>query len=156
MKSTTHPTQPARELHAPGQEFDMRFTSTPRGARLARRLVSHRLHEWGHPYNTTTNDTVTLIAAELAANAVRHGHVPGRDFHLRLTIDADADATTIRIEVTDTRTERVPVLSSPAPDAEAGRGLLLVAALATHWGTTPRVSAPGKSVWAEISTPPDR
>ncbi|WP_443066589.1 ATP-binding protein [Streptomyces sp. NBC_01260] len=134
----------------------MRFTSTPRGARLARRLVSHRLHEWGHPYNTTTNDTVTLIAAELAANAVRHGHVPGRDFHLRLTIDADADATTIRIEVTDTRTERIPALATPAPDAEAGRGLLLVATLATLWGTTSRVAAPGKTVWAEISTPSDR
>lgn len=136
----------------------MRFTSTPRGARLARRLVSHRLHEWGHPYNTTTNDTVTLIAAELTANAVRHGHVPGRDFHVRLTIDsdADADATTIRIEVTDTRTERIPALASPTPDAEAGRGMLLVAALATQWGTAPRIAAPGKTVWAEISTPPDR
>ncbi|MEV7048012.1 ATP-binding protein [Streptomyces anulatus] len=156
MKSTTHPTQPAHELRSPGQEFDMRFTSTPRGARLARRLVSHRLHEWGHPYNTTTNDTVTLVAAELAANAVRHGHVPGRDFHLRLTIDADADATPIRIEVTDTRTERIPVLASPAPDAEAGRGLLLVAALATRWGTTPRTATPGKTVWAEISSPPVR
>ncbi|WP_326768332.1 ATP-binding protein [Streptomyces sp. NBC_01591] len=154
MKSTTHPTQPTHEPNAPAQEFDMRFTSTPRGARLARRLVSHRLHEWGHPYNTTANDTVTLLAAELTANAVRHGHVPGRDFHVRLTVDADA--TTIRIEVTDTRTERIPVLASPTPDAEAGRGLLLVAALATHWGTTPRVAAPGKTVWAEISTPPDR
>ncbi|WSN61910.1 ATP-binding protein [Streptomyces sp. NBC_01362] len=136
----------------------MRFTSTPRGARLARRLVSHRLHEWGHPYNTTTNDTVTLLAAELTANAVCHGHVPGRDFRLRLTIgtDANVDATTIRIEVTDTRTERMPTLTAPAPDAEAGRGLLLVAALATHWGTTPRTAAPGKTVWAEISTPPNR
>ncbi|WP_371801137.1 ATP-binding protein [Streptomyces sp. NBC_01005] len=158
MKSTTHPTQPAHEPRSPGQEFDMRFTSTPRGARLARRLVSHRLHEWGHPYNTSINDTVTLIAAELAANAVRHGHVPGRDFHLRLTIgaEADTDSTSIRIEVTDTRTERMPTLTTPAPDAEAGRGLLLVAALATRWGTTPRTAAPGKTVWADISTPPVR
>ncbi|MFJ8881992.1 ATP-binding protein [Streptomyces sp. NPDC102402] len=132
----------------------MRFTSTARGARLARRLVSHRLHEWGHPYDTSTNDTVTLITAEFAANAVRHGHVPGRDFHLRLTIDTGADvnagSTTIRIEVTDTRTERMPTPTSPAPDAEAGRGLLLVAALATRWGITPRTAAPGKTVWGEV------
>lgn len=126
----------------------MRFTSTPRGARLARRLVSHRLHDWGYPYNTTVNDTVTLIAAELTANAVRHGHVPGRDFHLRLTSDAAA----LRIEVTDTRTELTPIPTTPAPDAEAGRGLLLVAALATHWGTTPRTGAPGKTVWARLDT----
>ncbi|MFB7426058.1 ATP-binding protein [Streptomyces hydrogenans] len=165
MESTTHPTQPAHEAEAPAREFDMCFTSTPRGARLARRLVSHRLHKWGHPYNTTANDTVTLLAAELTANAVRHGHVPGRDFHLRLTVDASADAgtgtgtgrpTRIRIEVTDTRTERLPALTAPTPDAEAGRGLHLVAALATRWGTTPRIAAPGKTVWAEINARPDR
>ncbi|MFB7371191.1 ATP-binding protein [Streptomyces sp. NPDC056222] len=158
MESTTHPTQSAREFKAPAREFDMRFTSTPRGARLARRLVSHRLHEWGHPYSTTTNDTVTLLAAELTANAVRHGHVPGRDFRLRLTVGADPDtsSTSIRIEVTDTRTERTPALAAPTPDAEAGRGLLLVAALATRWGITPRIAAPGKTVWAEISVHPDR
>ncbi len=39
----------------------MRFTSTPRGARLARRLVSHRLNDWGHPYTTPVNETLTLI-----------------------------------------------------------------------------------------------
>ncbi|MFF2137323.1 ATP-binding protein [Streptomyces sp. NPDC058193] len=150
MKSTTHPTQPGRETNSAAQEFDMRFTSTPRGARLARHLVSHRLHEWGHSYNTTTNDTVTLLTAELTANAVRHGHVPGRDFHLHLAINAHVGSTTIRIEVTDTRTERMPTLAAPAPEAEAGRGLLLVAALATRWGTTPRTSAPGKTVWGEV------
>lgn len=34
--------------HAGIGEFAMRFTSTPRGARLARRPVSHRLDEWGY------------------------------------------------------------------------------------------------------------
>ncbi|OIJ91117.1 hypothetical protein BIV25_30475 [Streptomyces sp. MUSC 14] len=120
----------------------MRFTSTPRGARLARRLVSHRLDEWGHPYAGPANETLTLIAAELVANAVRHGHVPGRDFHLRLT----GAGTTLRLEVSDTRTERLPELR--APQGEGGRGLLLVEALADKWGVTPR--QPGKSVWAEV------
>ncbi|MBT2528847.1 ATP-binding protein [Streptomyces sp. ISL-99] len=124
----------------------MRFTSTPRGARLARRLVSHRLHEWGHPYGVDTNDTLTLITAELTSNAVRHGHVPGRDFHLRLT----QTAATLRIEVTDTRTEKQPLLAHTPADATSGRGLLLVAALATHWGVTRRTAAPGKTVWAEL------
>ncbi|MEU3821968.1 ATP-binding protein [Streptomyces sp. NPDC030392] len=129
-------------------EFAMRFTSSPRGARLARRLVSHRLDSWGHPYTSTANETMTLIAAELTGNAVRHGHVPGRDFHLRLTDSAD----TLRVEVTDTRTERVPLLSSQEPpgDAESGRGLLIVARLASRWAVAPRVGAPGKTVWAEV------
>ncbi|MCX5245602.1 ATP-binding protein [Streptomyces sp. NBC_00201] len=133
---------------APEREFTMRFTSTPRGARLARRLVSHRLNDWGHPYTTPVNETLTLIAAELTANAVRHGHVPGRDFHLQLTL---AEGT-FRIEVTDTRAEKQPPSTPPTPDtaSESGRGLLLVAALADDWGVTARLAAPGKTVWAEL------
>ncbi|MFH9734800.1 ATP-binding protein [Streptomyces sp. NPDC017260] len=127
----------------------MRFTSTPRGARLARRLVSHRLDAWGHPYASHLNETVTLIAAELTTNAVRHGHVPGRDFHLRLT---EAEGT-VRIEVTDTRTERRPVPGTPDPEGESGRGLLLVDAMAGDWGVTARPTGPGKTVWAECAVP---
>ncbi|MET7715582.1 ATP-binding protein [Streptomyces sp. NPDC005407] len=126
----------------------MQFTSTPRGARLARRLVSHRLDDWGYPYDSAPNETVTLIAAELTANAV---HVPGRDFHLRLTTTA---AATLRLEVADTRTERCPTpaaFETPPPlDEESGRGLYLVARLADRWGVTPRAGAPGKLVWAEL------
>ncbi|MEU7566557.1 ATP-binding protein [Streptomyces fradiae] len=131
------------------RDFAMRFTSTPRGARLARRLTSHRLHEWGHPYDGSVNESMTLITAELAANAVRHGHVPGRDFALRLL----ATATFVRVEVTDTRTERRPSPDDPRRpdrDEESGRGLYLVAELADRWGVVPRTGAPGKSVWAEL------
>ncbi|CAL9435282.1 ATP-binding protein [Streptomyces sp. enrichment culture] len=123
-------------------EFSMRFTSTPRGARLARRLVSQRLDEWGHPYDGPANETLTLIAAELASNAVRHGHVAGRDFQLRLTASGDA----LRLEVSDTRSERLPEVREPS--GETGRGLVLVGALADKWGVAPR--QPGKTVWAEV------
>ncbi|MGW2641560.1 ATP-binding protein [Streptomyces sp. NPDC001348] len=136
---------------APAREFAMRFTSTPRGARLARRLVSHRLNDWGHPYTTPANETLTLITAELTANAVRHGHVPGRDFHVQLTLAED----TFRIEVTDTRAEQQPSPTSQTSDplSESGLGLHLVAALADDWGVTPRPTAPGKTVWAELRVP---
>ncbi|WP_217142538.1 ATP-binding protein [Streptomyces sp. AC627_RSS907] len=135
--------------------FEMRFTSTPRGARLARRLAAQRLDVWGVPYGTDAHDAIVLIVAELTANAVLHGHVPGRDFHLRLHMTADARAATARVEVTDTRGERVPprpeaVAAGQAPDVnETGRGLLLVATLATRWGWHPRSDGPGKTVWAE-------
>ncbi|WP_319237642.1 ATP-binding protein [Streptomyces sp. MB09-02B] len=130
----------------------MRFTSTPRGARLARRLVSHRLHDWGHPYTTPVNETLTLITAELTANAVRHGHVPGRDFLLQLTL---AEGT-FRIDVTDTRAEKRPPATPPVTDSlsESGRGLLLVAALADDWGVSPRRAAPGKTVWGVLHVRP--
>lgn len=129
----------------------MRFTSTRRGARLARRLCGVRLDAWGIPYDCDAHDALTLIAAELCANAVRHGTVPGRDFHLRLT----ARDRVVRLEVTDTRGERIPVLAphgTPA-DRTDGRGLLLVAELADLWGWFPRADGPGKTVWAQLAVP---
>lgn len=126
----------------------MQFTSTPRGARLARRLVARRLDAWGYPYGSEANDTLTLIAGELTANAVRHGHVPGRDFRLSLTTTPG----TLRVEVTDTRGELRPACRVTGPDAESGRGLLLVSQLAERWAvTTAGPSHPGKTVWAEVS-----
>jgi anti-sigma regulatory factor (Ser/Thr protein kinase) len=132
-------------------EFGMRFTSTPRGARLARRLVARRLDAWGHPYGSSTHDDVTLIAAELAANAVRHGRGPGGEFALRLA----AAPTGFRVEVTDARGERLPNSGESASlDAESGRGLWLVSQLADRWGVEPVPpdrSGAGKTVWAEVA-----
>ncbi|MGV4928754.1 ATP-binding protein (plasmid) [Streptomyces sp. BHT-5-2] len=145
-------------------EFAMRFTSTRRGARLARRLASHRLDEWGYPYETEINESVSAVVGELAANAVRHGHVPGRDFALRLTVSvaaAETRALRFRVEVSDTRSERLPMVAlgggaGAAVDGggglvESGRGLLIVACIADSWGVVPRQSGPGKTVWAEYA-----
>ncbi|WP_447040736.1 ATP-binding protein [Streptomyces sp. DSM 118878] len=137
--------------------FTQCFSSTPRGARLARRLVAHRLDTWGHPYAGVVNETVALITAELAANAARHGRtVTVRDFRVHLTEAVDG---TVRVEVTDTRGERLPVIAGVVdPEAESGRGLLLVEALACRWGVMPRPDGPpGKTVWAElkVSVPSD-
>ncbi len=131
----------------------MSFTSTPRGARLARRLASHRLDAWGHPYESDLNTTVTLIVGELAANAVTHGRVPGRDFRLFLSVDPAEGLA--RVEVTDTRDDRMPPgppSALPEPDADSGRGLCLVAALASRWAVAPRTDGgPGKTVYAEVA-----
>ncbi|MFD9319131.1 ATP-binding protein [Streptomyces sp. NPDC060053] len=153
----TQPARPTDYLITPHPAFDrtfeMRFTSTPRGARLARRLAAHRLDAWGIPYDTYAHDAVVLVLAELTANAVRHGHVPGRDFQLRLRVIAQA--RTVRVEVTDTRAEQVPprpdALRLPDADDSGGRGLLLVAGLAARWDWHPRPDGPGKTVWAECA-----
>lgn len=126
--------------------FAQRFSATRRGARLARRLAVHQLDQWGHPYGTPTSETVALIVAELAANAVLHGRVSGRDFELRLH---HRDGT-VRIELSDTHPAH-PKLPAQDPTAEGGRGLLLIEAVATRWGTSPR-TGPGKTVWAECTT----
>lgn len=56
--------------------FSMRLSSTRRGARLARRMAEHLLDAWGVPYDSEPHDTLTLVVAELCANAVQHGRVP--------------------------------------------------------------------------------
>ncbi|MEV5876062.1 ATP-binding protein [Streptomyces sp. NPDC052101] len=129
-----------------------RLSSTPRGARLARRLVLTQLDAWGIPHGTDTAYSVAAIVAELAANAVTHGRVPGRDFELRLV----RLAASIRVEVSDTRAERRPPgpedVTEPAPLADAGRGLVLVDALADRWEVVDR-DPPGKTVRAEVDMP---
>ncbi|MFE4966914.1 ATP-binding protein [Streptomyces sp. NPDC056660] len=124
--------------------MSLRLSSTPRGARLARLLAAEQLRAWGLPL-----DPARQIVAELAANAATHGRVPGRDFGLTLYVVGD----TLRIEVTDTRGDRTPHTRPPSPDAESGRGLVLVEALADKWGVAPGLS-PRKTVWAEISVSP--
>lgn len=129
--------------------FTQRFSSTPLGARLARHLAAHQLHAWGHPHGSDVSGTVELLVAELAANAVTHGRVPGRDFELRLS----RTPRTLRIEVSDTRGERRPpardAVPQPPPLADGGRGLLLVEALADRWAVLDRVPV-GKTVRVEL------
>ncbi|WP_405880449.1 ATP-binding protein [Streptomyces sp. NBC_01384] len=129
--------------------FAMQFTSSPRGARLARQLTVRRMAEWGYPPSSDPSGKVSLLVAELAANAVRHGHVPGRDFHLRIALDVPTRL--IRIEVADAsaRQPRFGSETVAGPEDESGRGLLLVAVLAVRWGTAPRTPV-GKTVWAEV------
>ncbi|MEU5957343.1 ATP-binding protein [Streptomyces sp. NPDC047525] len=131
------------------RRFAQRLSPTRRGARLARRLVAHQLDLWGIPHGSDLSDAAAHVTAELAANAVTHGHVPGRDFELRV---AYAESTrTLRIEVSDARGDRAPELRSVGPEAEAGRGLRLVEATAAAWGVTERRI--GKTVWAELRAP---
>ena len=133
-----------QETATPIRNFSAQLSSSPRGARLARLLATEQLRTWGLPL-----DPAGHIVAELAANAATHGRVPGRDFRLALYVVGD----TLRIEVTDTRGDRVPHAQLPALDAESGRGLVLVDALADKWGVAPGLP-PRKTVWAEVGLPP--
>ncbi|WP_458244490.1 ATP-binding protein [Streptomyces sp. MAI_2237] len=128
------------ESPTPIRNFSVQLSPTPRGARLARLLATEQLRAWELPSHPAEH-----IVAELAANAVTHGRVPGRDFRLTLYVVAD----TLRIEVTDTCGDRMPCAELPGRDAESGRGLVLVEALADKWGVAPGLS-PRKTVWAEI------
>lgn len=142
---------PAIHTQPPGavRVFVQRFSATRRGARLARLLSALQLVEWGLARGTDDHDAVVIVIAELASNAVLHGQVPGRDFALLLARDDERGL--VRIEVSDTHPAR-PAYAVPAADEDHGRGLVLVDALATHWGVRDRVG-PGKTVWAECALP---
>lgn len=140
----------------PSRTFTVLLSPTRRGARLARLLTAAYLGEWGLP-----SESAAQIVAELAANAMVHGRVPGRDCRLDLTVH-DGGAL-LRIEVSDARGECLPpgpadmaVLAGtavPDGDCEFGRGLLIVGALADRWGVSPG-PFPRKTVWAELDLVP--
>ncbi|WP_329457641.1 ATP-binding protein [Streptomyces sp. NBC_01497] len=129
--------------------FAQLLSSTRRGARLARLLTVTELHSWGVLPDLA--ECAELVVGELAANAVLHGRVNGRDFRLALALDPAAGRLTI--ELTDACGEHHPHLPPAAAETGAlrtgGRGLLLVDALADHWETVPHPPS-GKTVRAVL------
>ncbi|MFE1995247.1 ATP-binding protein [Streptomyces parvulus] len=124
------------------------FPTTRHGAHAARhaaeRWLAEHLAPEGRDGDNDLVATITLLVAELTANAALHGRVRGRAARLVLTLDA----TAVRVEVTDARGDRLPV-KCPADGGESGRGLFLVEALADDWGVRPYPPG-GKTVWAAL------
>ncbi|MEU3710744.1 ATP-binding protein [Streptomyces catenulae] len=119
--------------------------SLPRAAasvRHSRLLISAGLTTWG--LDTLVSDA-TQITAELVSNAVQHTS----SSMIRVAVERPS-LTRVRLTVSD-RSRRQPTLREPDTDAESGRGLVLVMALAERWGTENRRW--GKIVWAELTMP---
>jgi anti-sigma regulatory factor (Ser/Thr protein kinase) len=85
---------------------------------------------------------VQLLVSELATNVVCHAHTPMRVSFLRLE-------DRLRVEVRDDDPTPPPVSGEP-PDLEAlgGRGIYLLAQLATSWGVNS--DERGKTIWFEL------
>jgi anti-sigma regulatory factor (Ser/Thr protein kinase) len=108
------------------------------------------MEDRGHAPASDASCAVALVVGELAANAVRHGRVPGRDFRVRLVHDEPGGL--VRVEVADAASgKRRPPVAPPStcPEGESGRGLFLVDVMAVRWGWEPREPV-GKTVWAEV------
>jgi anti-sigma regulatory factor (Ser/Thr protein kinase) len=86
-------------------------------------------------------ETAVLLANELVINAVEH---TGGAAGLHAVVSPEA----IRLEVLDSSPELPEPNPSPTLLDERGRGLLLVSALASRWGTDPIPD--GKIVWCEL------
>ncbi|MFF1692066.1 ATP-binding protein [Streptomyces sp. NPDC058257] len=144
---------PAPQLTSSIRTFRQQLSSTRRGARLARLLTVTELLTWDLPPDIT--ERAELVVAELAANAVLHGRVPGRDFELDLNYTPLPRPGRLLIEVSDARGDRLPRAACEDHDlSTGGRGLTLVALLADRWETVPR-PPDGKTVRAELATSSD-
>lgn len=89
---------------------------------------------------TDLTDTAALLVSEVATNALVHGSGDVR-------VVARADGRVLRVEVQDDEPQ-LPRQRSAGDLDEGGRGLALLDALATAWGTDGR--ADGKTVWFEL------
>ncbi|MFB7190094.1 SpoIIE family protein phosphatase [Streptomyces sp. NPDC056230] len=108
----------------------------------ARAFATGVLTSWRFPVELC--DLGVLAAGELVANSLKHGTPPMR-LGLRRT-----DRRLI-IEVTDAD-DHLPRLRRADPADEAGRGISIVATIATHWGSR-RTPGGGKAVWCEFALP---
>ena len=96
-------------------------------------------------------DDVVLVASELATNAIVHtaSGWPGGSFVLELAEFVDG----WHVRVSDQGGLSRPKWGGQGDDAEAGRGLPVVAALARAWGEMG--DGAGRIVWAEVPYPKD-
>lgn len=113
----------------------------PAAAGLARRFVTRCLTS----ADPDVVDVLVLLTSELVANAVLHGLAP-----IRLQLHQQSGI--LRVEVRDAgRPFTARAVAAWSPTEESGRGLPLLDALATSWGshTTPHVT--GKTLWFELA-----
>ncbi|MGP8300853.1 ATP-binding SpoIIE family protein phosphatase [Streptomyces inhibens] len=108
----------------------------------ARAFASGVLASWR--FSPELHDLGVLAASELVANSLQHGTPPMR-LRLRRT-----DRRLI-IEVTD-GDDHLPRRRRAEPADEAGRGISIVATIASSWGSR-RTPGGGKAVWCEFALP---
>jgi anti-sigma regulatory factor (Ser/Thr protein kinase) len=113
-------------------------------ARQARTAVRQALAAWG--MDRLSGDA-ELLTSELVANAAEHGDGNPISLALRRHVDPDGRPG-ITCEVTDT-SPAMAHSKEPGPDAERGRGLAIVSALARSSGV--RTSDAGKTSWFTLA-----
>lgn len=114
-----------------------RLGTDHRTPRLARRFVTRALERWEVQSEL---DVIELLVSELVTNSIVHG---------RSEVEVSVAVASDRVRVSVFDSSREPLVRRD-PDAEgtSGRGLLMLDALATDWGT--EFMPGGKSVWFEV------
>jgi anti-sigma regulatory factor (Ser/Thr protein kinase) len=123
----------------------LELPATPAAAGVARLFVRCLCEEWGVE---EVADVAELLSSELVTNAVVHAHTA-----VELCAARDDDGG-FRVDVFDRGpvAHVAPRRRDADPAAENGRGLAIVASLASSWGVDE--AGNGKSVWFTLSTVP--
>lgn len=132
----------------------------PSAVHFARSHAEDVLKTWQVPAEVVY-DAVTMVA-ELTTNAVRHAGSAAVPFAAEQGRPAVVPQCALTLWVTNTRLHvgvwdqnaRPAVLRPFSPEAETGRGILMVAGLSEGlWGSAP--TEDGKIVWAALPLPTD-
>jgi anti-sigma regulatory factor (Ser/Thr protein kinase) len=138
-----HPTPPVLPVPPAGPGGD----GLDLGAHADPRLVTHlrrRVANNALGYGASPDESlvIELLASELLGNAVSHGPAGG---HVGVRT-AFRDGA-YRVAVTD-ESPVLPVVRDPHPTDPSGRGMHVLANLATAWGVEP--GSHSKSVWFTV------
>jgi anti-sigma regulatory factor (Ser/Thr protein kinase) len=128
-----------------GERFEasVAFPGLPEHVRTARKFTSGVLGD-RHP----CAELSVQLVSELVANSVQHSDSAGPEGAIGVTVSGTL--TNVTVEVADAGGVQVPqVRPGEDLDAESGRGLQLVAALASEWGF--QENAAGRVTWFTIS-----
>ena len=120
----------------------LRRVSLPAGLAAvshARAQVRAALSAWHVPVDP---HVAALLTSELVTNAVLHQADP------TVTLAIKCFSGQLRVDVSD-NSRAMPAPADVSADAESGRGLILVAALATEWGFYPTPG--GKTVYFTLA-----
>lgn len=126
--------EPAGHAGNATKELTRTFAQSGRAPRDARHFVVETLRNWG--YDELIPDT-SLVTTELVTNAMIHA-----ESDAIVTISSTGD--TVRVSVRDF--SRAKPAFSTAAATVGGRGLYLVDALTSQWGT--EIVSDGKIVWS--------
>ncbi|MDL4772554.1 MULTISPECIES: ATP-binding protein [Thermomonosporaceae] len=128
-----------------GKEYEVApatlvIKARPEAVKQVRDFVGMVFGAWG-----LDDHVARTVASELATNAIQHGSRCGDPVVVRVFRREDGCVVVEAWDCSDLR----PVVRPPDLGAEGGRGLQLLEALVSRWGTRP-LDGRGKVVFAEL------
>ncbi|MFD0552478.1 ATP-binding protein [Streptomyces rectiviolaceus] len=121
--------------------WEISFLAEPEEVAALRRIMRLHLNLWGLP---GLIDAAQLCVTELVTNVITHVG-PGTPATLAVSMSGEY----LRLEIHDPDTRVLPTLLSPGSDAETGRGVALVDAVADRWGVV--LQSDLKVTWCELA-----